>query len=392
MTDDVNLQWLSEVKSETALEPQDPSASADDEELIAREMHRLFIRHEAKERFHSALAAREAGEADLDVATLNEILARPPEAPYRVQGLIPSDASTLVVAQRKTGKTVLLLNLAHSLLTGEPFLGRFEVLPVAGTVALLNYEVSAPQVARWAAQVGVPEDRLILVNLRGGPNPLGSPTRRARLASRLRTHDVETVMLDPFANAFTGANDNDAVEVRRFLSLLDVFARTEVGARDLVLSTHAGWNGERTRGSSAQEDWADSIITMAVKKDAEKGGPRFLRAFGRDVDVSEDRLHFEESTKRLSLTGAGSRRQSAVDDKVNELMDDVVEAVNQRPGINGRELEDRLRQGGKNFQKGAPAKAAQRAAERGFITVEDHGPGKSKCYQPAPRPGWFPPP
>lgn len=391
MTDDVDLQGLSEFDIEAAMEQQDPDPRGD-EEQIAFEVRRLLLHHEAKERFHRVLAARDAGEADLDVATLNEILARPPEAPYRAQGLIPSDASTLVVAQRKTGKTVLLLNLAHSLITGEPFLGRFEVLPVVGTVALLNYEVAAPQVARWAAQVGIPEDRFVLVNLRGCPNPLGSPTHRARLATRLRSHDVETVMVDPFANAFTGSKDIDAVEVRRFLSLLDVFARTEVGARDLVLSTHAGWNGERTRGSSAQEDWADSIITMAVKKDAEKGGPRFLHAFGRDVDVSEDRLHFEESTKRLSLTGAGSRRQSAVDEKIIELMDPVIEAVNQRPGMNGRELEESLRQDGKTFRKGDPSKAAQRAADRGFIKVEDHGRGKSKCYQPVPRPGWTPPP
>lgn len=392
MTDDVDLQLLSEFDIEAALEQQDPDTRAMDEDQIALEVRRLLLHHEAKERFHRALAAREVGEADLDVATLNEILARPPEAPYRAQGLIPSDASTLVVAQRKTGKTVLLLNLAHSLITGEPFLGRFEVLPVEGTVALLNYEVSAPQVARWAAQVGIPEDRFVLVNLRGCPNPLGSPTHRARLATRLRSHGVETVMVDPFANAFTGSKDIDAVEVRRFLSLLDVFARTEVGARDLVLSAHAGWNGERTRGSSALEDWADSILTMATKKDAEKGGPRFLHAFGRDVDVSEDRLHFDESTKRLSLTGAGSRRQSAVDDKVNELMDDVIQAVHQLPGMNSSQLEDRLRKAGKKFQKGAPAKAAQRAAERRFIRVEDHGPGKPTCYFPAERPGWTPPP
>src|SRR5687768_13005377 len=57
-------------------------------------------------------------------------------------------------------------------------------------------------------------------------------------------------------------SQNDPGEVGAWLIGLDQFTRTEVGALDLVLATHAGWNGERTRGSSALEDWADSIITM----------------------------------------------------------------------------------------------------------------------------------
>lgn len=382
MTTDINLDWLSEDTPETSPEPRERTSSADDEEDIAREMRRLYIRHEANERWQRTLAARNLGEADIDVATLDEVLSRPPGAPYRVAGMIPSDASTLVVAQRKSGKTVLLLNLAHSLITGEPFLGRFEVLPVEGTVAFLNYEVSAQQLARWAAEIGVPQERLVLGNLRGVPNPLASPTHRVRLANSLREHGVETLMVDPFASAFTGIKDIDAGEVRRFLSLLDVFTRKEVGARDLVLSAHAGWKGERTRGSSALEDWADSIVTI-VRKEGEAA--RYLHAFGRDVEVSEDRLDFDECTKRLSLTGAGSRRQAALTAKADDLMEVVLEVIREEPGINSRDLEDRLRQRGEKFQKGAPARSAKRAAERRFVRVEALGPGKpTRFYPPSP--------
>src|SRR4051812_11402438 len=102
-----------------------------------------------------------------DAGLLEDILARPPEPPFRVDSLLPSEAAMLVVAQRKTGKTTLMLNLAHSLITGQMFLGKFGVRPLSGRIAILNFEVSGPQLARWADEVGVPRHRLFLVNLRG---------------------------------------------------------------------------------------------------------------------------------------------------------------------------------------------------------------------------------
>jgi hypothetical protein len=66
------------------------------------------------------------------------------------------------------------------------------------------------------------------------------------------------------------------------------------GVAELVLSIHAGWDGERTRGSSALEDWADVVATLARDPDDEE--VRYLRAFGRDVEVDEDRLVYEPDT------------------------------------------------------------------------------------------------
>ena len=60
-----------------------------------------------------------------------------------------------------------------------------------------------------------------------------------------------------------------------------------------MTTVHAGCDGERTRGSTALEDWPDSIVT--VTRDPETG-ERFLRAEGRDVDLDEDRLDFDLET------------------------------------------------------------------------------------------------
>jgi hypothetical protein len=339
---------------------------------VADELRRLKIRKAAQDALR---AETEPPAKPFDAGSLREILARPPEPPMRAEGLVPSDADTLIVSQRKTGKTTLVVNYADTLITGCDFLGRIPVRPIDGNVAMLNFEVSAAMMARWAHEHGVPRDRLFLVNLRGRRNPLAHPEDRERLAKWLRSHDTEALMVDPFGRAYTGKSQNDPGEVGAWLVDLDVFARSEVGARDLVLSTHAGWNGERTRGSSALEDWADSIITMT--RDDEDH--RYLRATGRDVDLDEDRLDFDPATRTLTLAGVGSRKQDRDARRLDDLMAAAVEQVQAAPGINGSALGQALRDAGVSFQKGDERKAARQAVDAGRLRFEE-GPRGAKLY------------
>jgi hypothetical protein len=80
---------------------------------VAQELYRLRVRKFAAEQFK---AENEPEAPRFDAGTLGEILARPADPPMRVDGLIPWDSSALLVAQRKTGKTTMLLNYARSLL------------------------------------------------------------------------------------------------------------------------------------------------------------------------------------------------------------------------------------------------------------------------------------
>jgi hypothetical protein len=157
----------------------DPTPEGVDARL-AREVARLDLRASAV-RF---IADRDAAAAwqGFDIGTSGEILARPADPPARIVDLLGWEASTLISAQRKTGKTTLVLNLARCLVLGQPFLNR-TVQPVRGRVALLNFEVSARQIARWAADAGVPSDALVLVNTRGRGNPFTSDHALAKLAT-----------------------------------------------------------------------------------------------------------------------------------------------------------------------------------------------------------------
>lgn len=333
---------------------------------VSEQLHRLRVSRAAQDAHRLELTP--PGEP-FDAGLLREVLARPADPPMRVAGLIPSDAAALVVAQRKTGKTTFELNYARSLITGRPLLGRFDVRPIVGNVALLNYEVSADTLARWADEHDVPDDRLLLVNLRGRRNPLTLPEDRERLAALLRQHDVESVIVDPFGRAYGGLSQNDPGEVGAWLVDLDVFTRTEAGATDLLLTAHAGWNGERSRGSSALEDWADVIITMT--RDQADETKRFIRAMGRDVELEEDELHYDPKARYLTLAGTGSRKQAREGKKSAELAVLVVRAARTRPGISYSAAEVMIRGMDDNpgFRSGEVSRAAQLAASQGLLHI-----------------------
>jgi hypothetical protein len=166
------------------------------------------------------------------------------------------------------------------------------------------------------------------------------------------------------------------------------------GARDLFLTAHAGWDGERTRGASALEDWADSIITLTRDSGEDGSSARYVRAIGRDVDLEEDQLRFHRDERYLDLARTGSRKATAEKRKAETLRTAILEIVFGQPGINGTEVERELRDAGVTFQRGDHRPVLKALVESGELTVE---PGKrgAKLYsiaevaRPSPRARWW---
>ncbi len=288
----------------------------DDTEFIDRlariqwKMEAAKLESQAKAREYQAEKIA-ASAPQPDVALLSEVLLREEPPEDRIKGLMPWDASTTVIAQNKTGKTTLTGNLIRCLITGDDFLGRFEVRPIAedARVCVLNYEMSDTTFASWASDMGIPGDRLVVVNLRGRTNPLASLATRKRFAEQLRPYNIESLIVDPFGRAIGRGNQNDPSVVQPWLNDLDTFGRELLGVLDIVLVVHAGWDAERSRGGSPLEDWPDAKWNLVKSKDDPK--IRYFRASGRDVEVDEDQLHYDPETRRLTLTGNGGRSESA---------------------------------------------------------------------------------
>jgi len=106
-------------------------------------------------------------------------------------------------------------------------------------------------------------------------------------------------------------------------------------------------------------------------------------AEGRDVEVDEDRLNFDPATRRLTLTGAGSRKQAARTRHLDELVPAVVAFVAKNPQVTGNQIGKGLRAAEVSFQKGDDSKAAAMAVEQGLL-VSVPGPRKASLYSTAP--------
>ena len=298
------------------------------------------------------------------------------EQQWRVENLLPAGGRLLLVAANKTGKTTLSLQLARSLLDGSEYLGAFNTEPVAGRVAILNYEVNGATMARWCRELGLPGDRVLLINMRGAHNLLANDEGREELVDILRSHDSSVCIVDPFAVAYTGRDADDSNEVRPWLSALDQLV-TRAGCTELVLVNHTGHNQERSRNSSALLDWADSVVT--VTRDSEER--RYLRAEGRDVSVPEDRLDYDAATRTHRLSGGGSRQKVRTEGNVAALAQAVVAAVTTSPGVNVSGIESMLRASGHGLQRGDAGRAAVHATKLGLIRREA-GKGNSVHHYP----------
>jgi hypothetical protein len=296
---------------------------------------------------------------------------------WRCDGLLPVNARLLIQAQYKAGKTTFMLNFARCLIHGGYFLGRFETTKIDGLVGYLNYEVSGDQFSAWAEQLGINADRVYVNNLRGMPNPFASERDLERLAERLRWFMVDVVIVDPYARAFDGDNLDQTGPAVKFTNKLDQLAEM-ADLTEIAIVNHTGHDKERGRNSTVLNDWADTIVTLTRD---DKDGARYVKAIGRDVELAEDRLDFDPETKILTLSGTGSRKTNANQDKMAKLAPMAAQmiAVSSVP-LNGAQIEARWKDMGIGHSKGDGNKAAAAAHGLGVRCEKDEGPNRPKWW------------
>ncbi len=322
-----------------------------DEELARwdaerREAEQIAARDRAiKERVQVLIIEREArrqiAEADrkpldfADSGTLDMLLALPPQPKCRVRDLLPTGGTLQITGQAKIGKSTLALDLSRCLLTGDPFLGAFEVVPVEhGKVGYLNAELAPRMIGEWAGDIfrGAPAEarsRMQFYCMRGHGNPLGSDADRAEFSRRLRADGVKVAIIDPFGAVFDGEDQNNAGSVRRWFTRLEE-CMADAGVEEIVILSHAGWDGGRVRGTTAQNDWPD--VNAVITRDKE--GRRFLTTSGRaDHDIDGMQLFLDEN-RRLTVGDGLTRKRVAAADAVAGLREPIMMIIEGQPGIN----------------------------------------------------------
>ncbi|RBO87225.1 bifunctional DNA primase/polymerase-like protein [Micrococcus sp. KT16] len=303
------------------------------------------------------------------------------EASWLLEDLWPLGGRVMLTAPAKGGKTTMMGNLVRTLADGAPFLDRFAPVNLSetgGRVVLLDTEMTEGHLARWlrAVKVRHPE-RVRVVSLRGRVQTLDptEPANRAQWARILA--GAQTVILDPVGPvlAALGLEENSSTDVGGFFTGWDALM-AEAGVQNSLIVHHHGHSGERARGSSKFADSCDALWTLVRDGDA-TDAPRYFKAMGRDVDVSEGRLEFDAGTRHLSYT-EGNRTQDRQTERLDDLVPKVVDYVTAHPGVSGAGIEAAF-----------PARAAevraarQHALETGQIVERRReGRGGGKAYHP----------
>jgi hypothetical protein len=281
--------------------------------------------------------------------TLTERLARPrPPKAYRIDGWQPVKTRVMLAAQFKAGKTTARDNYVRSLADGDPFLGRYAVTPIAGKVGILDTELSADMLDRWLDDQRIQfRERVVPVSFRGSLSALNflDPSVRSELASRLRECGVTLPILDNLRPVLDSLGLDENKDAGRFLVAFDLFL-AELGTDEAMVITHMGHTGERSRGDSRLRDWPD-VEWRLVRQDDDPRSPRFISAYGRDVDIQEQRLDYESQSRRLTFAG-GTRKDARTTGALEAVRGLLADA--QEP-LSGRGIKDAL--AGSGFGKDA---------------------------------------
>jgi hypothetical protein len=232
---------------------------------------------------------------------LDELVSQAADCPqWRVDGLWPAGGRVLLAAQYKAGKTTLVANLVRSLVDAEPFLERFPVTP-GERVVLIDDELDPRTLARWLADQNIDHlDRIEVVSLRGhlADFDVMTPEGRKPLADAIRGADV--VVLDCLRPMLDALGLSEATGAGKFVLAFDALLR-EADISEAIVVHHFGHDAQRARGDSRLLDWPDALWRL-TRAGQEPDSPRFLSAYGRDVDQPQARLWFEAERRRLTLT------------------------------------------------------------------------------------------
>lgn len=229
---------------------------------------KLHVRHEANIAFQQEIDA--LGTPPVVVQTMEDYLnSNTPDIPDLIDGVAKEYGTTLMLGPGGAGKSSLIVQVGHSLLTGADWLGQ-KVTPINGALGLMSYDQSVGIPINWMSQMGVPADRISPIDLNGKGNPLNVPSERSKIVAAWRNMKVEVVVIDSFSASFSG-DQNDAGLVMGYYTDVKKFAFSEVGAKALFVLVHSTQAQPlKPRGSTVHIDVADSVVAVVRQESNER--------------------------------------------------------------------------------------------------------------------------
>ena len=192
-----------------------------------------------------------------------------PEQEWLVEPLIPAGRQTSVYAKGKTGKSLLLLDIACRLSSGQKVLMNPAGPPMR--VLYVDFEMTPADLQERLLDMGYTENDPLSETLAEHIRylqlptlePLDTPTGGAELCKIAVEHSVELVIIDTLIRALEG-EENSADTIKRFNQFTGM--PLKVLGITLVRIDHSGKaKGKGPRGSSAKGDDVDLVWRLDGK-------------------------------------------------------------------------------------------------------------------------------
>lgn len=238
-----------------------------------------------------------------------------------VEGLLYEKCMSVWAGAPKSGKSYLLLSLAHAVACGNSWAGRSVDKGNVLVIVLEGVGLLYDRVRAWEIETGQSSPLIF------SPTPLNLLTDDDAIADIIeyvREHDVKLVILDTLARATSGGNESAFEDMSVAIAALDRI-KDEGGAHIAVVH-HSGYGRAGPRGSSDIVAAPDLIVQIERIKGAEE----------RHATITENRHGKDGETLRFTLAPAKTdiidSRGNAVVSATVKLYGEWFEEVADEPG------------------------------------------------------------
>lgn len=219
-------------------------------------------------------------EATSDLAPLPakkaaQLAALPEQSRWLVENLFADEAVGIIGGEPKCCKSFLALDIAVSVASGAPCLGRFPVKN-SGRVLLFAAEDALHTVRQRLLGICLKKqvdfEALDVFVITQASVRLDLEVDRKRLLDTLVEHRPHLLILDPFVRLHRGIDENDSGQVAALLAYLRhlqrLFHCAVIVVHHAKKSAHAVRAGQALRGSSEFHAWGDSNLYLRRSADA----------------------------------------------------------------------------------------------------------------------------
>jgi hypothetical protein len=256
--------------------------------------------------------------------------------PMRIEHVMPDGGRVVFSAPQKAGKTTAIANLIRSLVDGTAFLDAFGVFKKAERLVLIDDELSEDMVRAWLQTQGIVNTDAVadVMCLRGRVSDFDivNDKRRGEWASHLRDLECDYLIFDCLRPVLDALGLDEWHHAGKFLTAFDALLYEAEMPGDSTIVHHMGHSNERARGDSRIQDWPDAIWKIVREDENDPLSQRFFSAHGRDVEVIEGKLRFDDMTRHLSYLGSTrsdlkkqKRYAPAITEAVDLLKNDKVQ-------------------------------------------------------------------